>query len=322
MGPSDEQRRWIEIGLFTGAAILLYQVRAAFFLSAVPLFLLGFRRGGYAQLYGAGIFLLAAAFETILRLRGFAEPELIRFFFLLEIAYPASLVAGILVLQWRGGRILYRLLEAVALVGLVSLPLILLYMNDSEVTSFLTEQIGLIAESLQEAFSQNGQAAAAPPAMNREAMVELVKELFFRNYLFSFFLLLSGMWALSDGIYRRTVGKAPFMLMRYTVPDTFLWPLIGVWAGVLLDVLLGLGFIGYLLWNAGLILLFIYALQGIAIMKFLFRRHGIGRGLRLAVTVASVVILFTPGINLVLIVGVPLLGVSEYWIHYRIVEGE
>jgi hypothetical protein len=321
MGPSDEQRRWIEIGLFTGAAILLYQVRAAFFLSAVPLFLLGFRRGGYAQLYGAGLFLLAAAVEIMLRLRGFAQPQLVRFFFLLEIAYPASLVAGILVVQWRGGRMLYRLLEAVVLVGVVSLPLILLYMNDSEVTSFLAEQIRLIAESLQEAFSQEG-GAAGPQVMSGDAMVRLVKVLFFRNYLFSYFLLLSGMWALSDGIYRRTVGRAPFMLMRYTVPESFLWPLIGVWAGVLLDVLFGLGFIGYLVWNAGLILLFLYALQGIAIMKFLFRRHGVGTGLRIAVTVASVVILFTPGINLVLIVGVPLLGVSEYWIHYRIVEGE
>jgi hypothetical protein len=321
MGPSDEQRRWIEIGLFTGAAILLYQVRAAFFLSAVPLFLLGFRRGGYAQLYGAGLFLLAAAVEIILRLRGFAQPQLVRFFFLLEIAYPASLVAGILVVQWRGGRMLYRLLEAVVLVGVVSLPLILLYMNDSEVTSFLAEQIRLIAESLQEAFSREGE-AAGPQVMSGDAMVRLVKVLFFRNYLFSYFLLLSGMWALSDGIYRRTVGRAPFMLMRYTVPESFLWPLIGVWAAVLLDVLFGLGFIGYLVWNAGLILLFLYALQGIAVMKFLFRRHGVGTGLRIAVTVASVVILFTPGINLVLIVGVPLLGVSEYWIHYRIVEGE
>ncbi len=323
MGPSEEQRRWIEIALFTGAAFLLYQVRAAFFLSAVPLFLLGYRRDGYAQLYGAGIYLLAVGMETALRLRGVDTPGLGRFFFLLEFAYPFSLVTGILVLQWMGERVLYRLLSAVVLVGGITVPFILVYMNSDEVTTFLSEQIRMIATAFQEAFSQSGElSVSGGEASAGDAMVKLVRELFFRNFLFSYFLLLTAMWALSDGIYRRTLARAPFSLSDFTVPESFLWPLLSAWAAVLLDVILGLGFFGYLIWNAALILLFVYALQGIGILKFLFRRYGVGGGWRIMVTVASVIILFTPGINLVLIVGVPLLGVSEYWIHYRIGEGE
>ena len=324
MVPSEERRRWLEIGLFTGAAFLLYQVRAAFFLSAVPLFLLGYRRDRYAQLYGAGLFLAAVFLQIAVHLRALDDPQLVRFFTVIEVAYPLSFVLGILWIQWRGGRTLYAMLEASILVGALSVPVIIIFSGNQEITGFLADQIRAISESIRQAFGQGveGGGAASAPVIAGDEMVKLVKDLFFRNYLFSYFLLLSATWAISEGINRRMTGVAPFTLERFTVPEKFLWPLIGVWAGVLLDVIGNLGFFGYLVWNAGMILLFVYALQGIGILRYLFRRHGVGPGLRILVIVASVIVLFTPGINLVLIIGIPLLGVSEYWIHYRIGEGE
>jgi hypothetical protein len=322
MGPSDERRRWIEIGVLTGAAILLYQLRLAFFLSAVPLFLLGFRRDSYAQLYGAGIFLLAVGLETLLRLNDLVSQPLRGYLFVLEFSYPLSLVTGVLVLQWREGRALRRLLEASIAVGALSVPVILVFRNSPELTAFLTEQIRIISESLREALSQGAQTTPPAGELAGDPMVSMIETWFFRYYLFSYFLVLTAVWAVADGIYRRMSGRKPFSLLAFSVPESFLWPLIGLWAVILLDVLLGVGFLGALAWNAGMILLFVYALQGIGIMGYLFRRYGVGRGLRVVVTVAAVVILFTPGINLVLVVGVPLLGISEYWIHYRMGEGE
>lgn len=322
MEPSNDQRRWIEIGLFAGAAFLLYQIRAAFFLSAVPLFLLGYRRDKYAQLYGAGIFILAVFVETVLRIRGVDTPLPARYFVTIELAYPLSIVTGVIVVRWRSGRTLYRLLESVVLVGIITVPIILGYSRNTELSTFLAEQIRLITEAIRESFAESTGTGPAVTAMSGDEMVKLVRDLFFRNFLFSYFLLLSAVWALSRFIYARAVGQAPFLLDGFTVPETLLWPFIGAWAGVLLDVVANLGFVGYLFWNAGMILLFIYALQGIAILRSLFRRYGVGTGLRIMVVVASVVVLFTPGLNFVLVIGVPLLGVSEYWIHYRMGEGD
>ncbi|MFP4267291.1 MAG: hypothetical protein ACLFQW_04760 [Spirochaetaceae bacterium] len=321
MEPDEQRRWWIEPGIFTAAAFLLYQVRALFFLAAVPLFLLGFRRGRHAQLYGIGLFILAVFVQTVVRMRGLDEPQLARFFTVIEMAYPVSLAVGIFVIQWRGERTLYKLLESTALVGLLSMPIILVYSQNAVISAFMGEQIRLITEAINNAF-ERGTLTASAGNSDAEGLVELIKGLFFRNFLFSYFLMLSGVWALSDGIYRRMIGDYPFRLKGFSVPVIFLWPFLGLWAGILLDTLAGLGFIGYIVWNGGMVLLFVYALQGIGILQTLFTKYGVGAGLRIAVTIASIIILFTPGINLVLVAGVPLLGVSEYWIHYRIGEGE
>jgi hypothetical protein len=52
-------------------------------------------------------------------------------------------------------------------------------------------------------------------------------------------------------------------------------------------------------------------------MKYLFGRYGVSRLIQTLVAFSAAIVLITPRINLVLIVGVPLLGLSEYWVHYR-----
>lgn len=324
METSDERRRWIEIGVFAVAAFLLFQIRAAFFLSAVPLFLLGFRRDEKAQLYGVGLFLLAILLVTVVRLRGLDGKELHGFLLAMELGYPLSLALGVVIVRLREGRTLYKLLEATTAVAIVSVVPILIYTRDPKVTAFVGEQIRLIAEAFTEALTQGGDASSASSLLagGEKDIVTLIRDIFFRNYLFSYFLLLSAMWALSDGVYRRIRGMAPFLLEKFEVPEQFLWPFIIGWAGVLLDVVFGLGVVGYPIWNIAMILLVIYAFSGIGILRYLFRKYGVGPGLRIMVMIASIIVLFTPGINLVLVVGVPLLGVSEYWIHFRYEEGE
>jgi hypothetical protein len=318
MTPNEARRRWVEIGLFTAAAFLLYQVRSAFFLSAVPLFLLGFKRGREDQLYGAALFLLFVGVQALIRVRGFADPQLRTFFAVVEMGYPVGFVGGVLLIHWRNGRSLYGMLEAAALIAALSIPFFLIFAGNAAVTGFLTEQIRSITTMLQEALAQGGASVFA----STDDAIELVKDLFFRNFLFSYFLLLSADWALAVGIHGRVAGGVGFKIEKFSVPETLLWPLLGLWALVLIDVLADMRMIGYAAWNGGMILLFVYALQGIAILRVLFRRYGVGKGLRIMVTAASVFVLLTPGINLVLIIGVPLLGVSEYWVHYRIGEGD
>ncbi len=312
-------REWTEVALFTGAAFLLYQISVLFFLVAVPLIVLGLKRGHEALLYGGSVLLAAILVQVFIRTRGLEDEVLRRFFFMMEAAYPLSLILGVALLFWGRGRILYRLLSATVVVLLVSLPIAGIYSGNQEVMEFLQNQFELVLKTLQGGLNagagNNG--VQLLTAMNADSLYEMISKVFVRHYIFSYFLMLTGCWVLSYGIFRRSKGKVPYNLEYFTVPEVFLWPIIAVWSGVLLDVLVGIPYIGFLFWNYGMILLSIYAMQGIGILKSLFRQHGVSRLLQVLVTFSAVIVMLTPGLNLVLIVGVPLLGLSEYWIHYR-----
>jgi asparagine N-glycosylation enzyme membrane subunit Stt3 len=68
----------------------------------------------------------------------------------------------------------------------------------------------------------------------------------------------------------------------------------------------------------GLVLLFLYGLQGMAILRFLFEKHGIPRILWLLLVAGLAVLAASPRAGRVVILAVPLFGVSENWIRYRV----
>ncbi len=313
-------REWTEVALFTGAAFLLYQISVLFFLVTVPLMVLGLKRGQEALLYGGSALLVAVLVQVFVRTRGIEEEVLRRFFFMMEAAYPLALILGVALLFWGHGRVLYRLLSTTVVVLLLSLPIAGIYSGNQEVMEFLQEQIRVVMDVLQSGLGANGSGGSGVQllsTMDAESLYKMISEVFIRHYIFSYFLMMTACWALSYGIYKRSKGGNPYNLEDFTVPEVFLWPVIAAWSGVLLDVVVGIPFIGFLFWNYGMILLSIFAMQGIGIMKSLFRRYGVSRLLQVLVTFSAVIVLMTPRLNLVLIVGVPLLGLSEYWIHYR-----
>lgn len=313
-------REWAEVAIFTGAAFLVYQISVLFFLVAVPLMVLGLKQGRNALLYGGSVLLAAILVQVFFRTRGIEAAVLRRFFFMLEAAYPLALILGVGVLFWSRGRMLYRLLSASGVVLLLSVPIAGVYSGNQEVMEFLQQQVKLVLEGFQQSLGANeteGNSLMLFSEMDGESLYALISEVFIRHYVFSYFLMLTACWALSYGIYRRSMGRSAYNLVNFSVPEILLWPVIAAWFGVLLDVLVGIPYVGFLFWNYGMILLSVYALQGMGILKSLFQQHGVSRFLQILVTVSAVIIMLTPRLNLVLIVGVPLLGLSEYWIHYR-----
>jgi hypothetical protein len=67
----------------------------------------------------------------------------------------------------------------------------------------------------------------------------------------------------------------------------------------------------------GLIAMFLYGLQGVGILRFLIAKSNAGRGLLRFTTIIIIVMLIIPGINILIILGIPIFGVSETWIHFR-----
>jgi hypothetical protein len=315
-------REWIELGIFTGSAFLLYQVGALFFLMSVPLFILGFRRGERTVSYALVLLVCMVLLQVFFRTRGIEDEVLRRFFFMLEIVYPLAILAGTAIVFWGKGRLLYRLLMATAAVLIISLPVAGIYSGSQEVMGFLKEQTQLILEAVRASVGNTvpTEGEMMLTTLDADTVYELISQLFVKNFIFSYFLVISAGWLIADKFYSRMEGKKSFSLLGFHAPEILLWPVLGAWTGILLDVIAGIPFVGFLFWNYGMILLCIFALQGVAILKFLFGQYGVSRIIQMLVVFSAAIVLMTPYINLVLIAGIPLLGLSEIWIRYRAVN--
>jgi hypothetical protein len=98
------------------------------------------------------------------------------------------------------------------------------------------------------------------------------------------------------------------------------WVLLVGAVGVFVDVAGGIGALRYVAWNAVLASLVLYGAQGIGIIRFLFDRYNVSQGARIGIGIALIVGLFVPALNLVVLLGIPGLGISELWVRYGRLE--
>lgn len=129
------------------------------------------------------------------------------------------------------------------------------------------------------------------------------------------------------------VGFASFMAMSYkgrydegfsrritqwTVPEITLWVFLGSWTVVLLLMVFKAPYLGRALaMNVALGSCVLYAVQGMAIVLHFLRRKGLPiSGGRLMTTLFLIAFL-VPGLNILVVFVLPLLGVTETWIVFR-----
>jgi hypothetical protein len=72
-----------------------------------------------------------------------------------------------------------------------------------------------------------------------------------------------------------------------------------------------------LLWNILILCVILYFAQGWGILHFFLSRPSTPPFLRLLLSVLFIVLLFSPGINAILLAGVVLLGIAENWVPFR-----
>lgn len=102
------------------------------------------------------------------------------------------------------------------------------------------------------------------------------------------------------------------------LPDTYVWVLFGSWAMALLSVWIKSFpiWLKAISWNCALSMTVLYFVVGVSILVAFARRRtaAITAG-RIVFTVCLVC--FIPGLNVVAIAGLPVLGILETWIHLR-----
>jgi hypothetical protein len=216
----------------------------------------------------------------------------------------------------------YRLLIATAAAGLLSIPLIAYFSSNEELQQVIQYQFEVLADLLSQG-TLEGETTETVPATAEELM-NYIKNIFLSSYLFSYALMLAASWAAGKYIGMRSKGWTGRLglIRNFSLKDTFIWPLLVSWSIVLISRFTDLGFLQYIAFNSGFIFLFFFGIQGLAVAGVLMDRYQISRGLRIGLAVLMIIMLFLPGVNWVVLIGLPGVGVSEIWVKYRRNEGE
>ncbi len=323
----SEKKEWMEVAFCTAFALAALHVNILFFLFLIPLQVLFIRRGMGKFLISSAVVMAGIGISALIKTVPIEDRDLRFIFITLELAFPLLLLIGLFIVNSSisGFRFrIYRALTAAAVTGLISVPIIYFMSGNEKLVLLLKEQIVLIAEMLKTGLTggESFESSVLAGILKPDQLAEMIRGMIFKNYLFFIYIIITGSWWLGTVLHRRIIKAGPYRIEKFTLPEILIWPLLTAWAGILFDTIFGLGIFGYIFWNAGLIMLFTYGLQGFGIIQFFFTKRGFTRGSRFLAGLFLAAVLFWPGINLIIIIGIPGLGLSELWIKYRQVKEE
>ncbi|MGE4453915.1 MAG: DUF2232 domain-containing protein [Sphaerochaeta sp.] len=113
-------------------------------------------------------------------------------------------------------------------------------------------------------------------------------------------------------------GSFNVRVSRWKVPEVTLWVFLGSWALVLLLILLKASYLyRSLALQVALSSSVLYAVQGMAIVVHFVLRKGIAVNTTRLFSTLFLLAFLIPGVNVLVVFVLPLLGVTETWIMYR-----
>ena len=298
-----------------GFMVLLY---------TVPLYTLYYRRGASDLLLGAGIVLFLMLILAAWRTRSVADTDLRGALLVIEMIIPVILMLGMffiidIIPVISGFRRLYRLFFATAATVLVCFPVLLILQNNEVFSEAVKSQINAIAGLAMGDGSGTYESEVVKSYLGEEGFIGYMKSFYMKSAAAIYFLVLLISVRAAEIVQGRIKHESVLQLTDFTVPDLLLWPTLLAAVGILVEIfdLVNLGYASAVIWNVGLILIFVYGLQGLGIIRSLFVRFKFPQSLRLMVEVLLMLILVMPGVNYIVIIGLPVLGVSETWINLR-----
>ncbi|MEE8441774.1 MAG: DUF2232 domain-containing protein [Spirochaetia bacterium] len=332
----DHGRRayWTDVVGLAVAAVLLFRSGLLLLVFLIPIQIVWVRRGERAGLLSSGFFLGALAFLKFvdyLRIRSMlngASGGLGLLF--LDIVLPVAFLAGLyllntprLIMRVADGvhelSVVERFGATVLTAAIIYVPTIVLVYLSGSVDGIIAAQVELISSLL---------IVVDATADEILALTRLVIRIFLSGFLFGFFIILVGGWWLGTGLAlgKRLALPGPnevaerlrmLSITRFCVPGVMIWIVIAAWGAVLVSMLVDVGWLSFVMWNFAFLTLAMYAIQGLAVIWHLLDRRKIARAQRVGLAVALVIGLLIPGLNLVFLLGLPGLGISEVWVNYH-----
>ena len=320
----DSSRKLRDCAIAVILSVIFSQFGGLVFFFTVPLYVLYYRKG-FSELLPSALTVLAVlAVLAIWKTRLVADTDLRRALIVIEMIIPVLLMLGLffvidVIPVLSGYRRLYRLLAATAAGVIVFIPVYLILRRNEVFTNAVSYQINAIAGALTGSGGGTYESEVMKSYLGEDGLVGYMRTFYKRSAGAFYFLILLTTSRFAEVIMFRFGKKNVMRLTEFTVPTVLLWPTLLTAVSIIVEMfnLLQLGIVSPFLWNAGLILVFLYGLQGFAIMRSLFIKFRLPNGLRLMVEFLLVLILAMPGINYFVIIGLPVLGISETWINLR-----
>ncbi len=309
---------------FTILATLFHQSGYLLMLFLIPLQVVRNRRD-FRTFFMSSLAVLSAVLVMAVVRSGGVENQAERAVLVIsEVLLPAYLLAGFLYINydWPGNpRMLKRMLVAVGAGFILGIPVLLFY-NNQILQAYYIEQYNFALELIKATLAQAdsveaGEMAEIIRSLTPEIMAETVKKSALRTYLFWYFLILSVSWALGSSSFRFGKWRSSFVPSKFSMPDFMVWPLILSLMVVLVDRKIPVGFLGYTGWNILLIMVTLYGIKGLGIIQNLMKILKFPYSMRIMIIFTLSLLLVQPGVNYFVLIGVPLLGVSEIWIKYE-----
>lgn len=301
--------------LLVGVSFVLFRLPIGNILFTIPLLVLESHFSDRREaLLPVGLLALLIAVTELVSSRSALLSAEGRILLIISLFLPTVLLVGAAV--WiRLGSLptFFRYLASCAFGVVASLAIVLWFSRPSaamlQVDAYFSDAFaGLLGQS-----GDNPVAEAALKRLYRTAVMStgaLLAPMSMVLIGFSTFLALS---------YRqRFEGDFGLRVSRWSVPAELLWPFLGSWTVVLLLII---SKASYPLFAFGmqiaLCLGVLYAVQGVAIVVHLLYRRGVAVRIGRLVTLLFIVSFLVPGLNVLVIFALPLLGVTENWIVYR-----
>ena len=300
-------------------SVFAYQTGFFFFLFLVPLQLLLFRSGlkvARIAVLGVGVALVYLGIRHTAQ--GASD---VRFSLLMvELVIPILLLGGFLLENGFFGNIggvLLNALLATVITALVSIAVLHVLLGNEAFIAYYKAQFSDMFNILKTTLAASSDIDLVPMMdMDVDTMLSHVSSVFYKGFLFAYFCILfvSYTFALSvDRLTKHEIGMITVM-----IPDYFVWVLIASLSLVLVDARFQTApVLGYVGWNIFLIVMFLYGLRGMGLIRQILEVRKVHPVMRFFITFAALILLMHPRYGRVLLVGIPLIGVSEIWFKYK-----
>jgi uncharacterized protein YybS (DUF2232 family) len=121
---------------------------------------------------------------------------------------------------------------------------------------------------------------------------------------------------ISELLIHRAQWSYQDRMARWHLPEISVWIFLGGWTVVLATLVVDMPVLESLAWNIALSATLLYMVQGVSILAFLVRKRNPG-ATATRIFFLSFLLVMLPGVNVIPLAVLPLLGVSETWIGYR-----
>ena len=299
-------------------SVFAYQTGFFFFLFLVPLQLLLFRRGlkvARVAVLGVGIALVYLGIKHT----AFGNGDVRGYLLLVELVIPFLLLGGFLLENGFFGNlggVLLNALLATAITALVSIA-VLQVLNNEAFIAYYKAQFAEMFNILKSALAGSSDIDLIPMMdMDVDTMLVHVSSVFYKGFLFAYFCILFLSYTFALSVERLTKHEAGIITVM--IPDYFVWVLIAALSLVLIDARFQPNpVLGYVGWNVFLIVMLLYGLRGLGLIRQMLEVRKVHPVVRYFIAFATVILLLHPRYGRVLLVGIPLIGISEIWFKYK-----